>query len=178
MSYVQLLLSHQSVYRHIGRVTAKQDMQSLMRHMQSQSLCYVKCAIGQSQWWPVIQGWWGWAPHLFIYLFNLGGLACFTYYFGINMCQFANNVEKYIYIIKLIKLRTNIVSFLFSWVRQLQNAVVSAYFSAFCGGGATQQKIWSVAPWLTQCSVTHGDTTSPSCLRVDLKKFYPLGSCC
>ena len=78
--------------------------------------------------------------------------------------------------IELIKPQINMVSVLLSWVRQLQNAGVSALLSAFRGGGASQQKIRGVRPWLAQCSLTHGDTTSPPNLRVDLK-FKPLGCC-
>jgi hypothetical protein len=58
--------------------------------------------------------------------------------------QFANNIKNNI--IELIKPHTNMISFLFSRVKQLQNAGVSADLSALCGGGASQQKIRSMAP--------------------------------
>ena len=41
-------------------------------------------------------------------------------------------------------------------------------------GGAGQQKIRSIAPLLAQCSVTHGNTTSPPSL--ELENFSPLGA--
>ena len=64
--------------------------------------------------------------------------TCFACYFGINTCQFANNViKKYI---ELIKLHTNMISLFLSWVRLLQNAGVSAWLSAFNSGVAATGK--------------------------------------
>jgi hypothetical protein len=70
------------------------------------------------------------------------------------------------------------VSFSFSWVRQLQNAI-SALLGAFCRGGASQQKRGALRrDWLSVLSLmgTHtSQAKSKSLVRVDIEHLSRLG---